>query len=57
LAHFLFRIGFIQGQHVRSNHNFVEYDRRPHLLKDPRNPDEGLKWSVHPCYRSHLGIQ
>jgi len=58
LAHFLYRIGFINGR-VRGEDDsieFVRYEERPDLLSTTVNPDDGMRWDVHPCYRRALSI-
>lgn len=57
LAHFLFRIGFLQGQRPGDGGgSFVDYDDRPQLLKHRANLDDGLTWAIYPSYRNVLGI-
>jgi hypothetical protein len=58
LAHFLFKIGFIQGRsNVPINPIFVGYDDRPTLLTTTVNLDDGLVWEIYPSYRTVLSIE
>jgi hypothetical protein len=59
LAHFLFKIGFLQGLNHGPNKpdSFTAYEQRPDLLTNMMNPDDGLKWAVHPAYRNVLRIK
>lgn len=59
LGHFLFRIGFLQGQSPgaeNSGREFVDYEERPDLLTTYTNLDDGLVWAVYPSYRNVLRI-
>lgn len=58
LAHFLYRIGFISGRERddQDDLSFIRFEERPDLLSNVINPDDGLRWDVHPSYRKHLGI-
>lgn len=58
LAHFLYRIGFISGRERddQDELSFVRFEDRPDLLSNVVNPDDGLRWDVHPSYRKHLGV-
>lgn len=58
LAHFLYRIGFIEarGDSDPNNLEFVSHHQRPDLLRSTVNPDDGFVWEVHPSYRSILRI-
>jgi hypothetical protein len=58
LAHFLFRIGFLQGQNRTAGaEEFVNYENRPDLLTNEINPDDRLAWGVYPSYRNVLRIK
>ena len=60
IAHFLFRIGFINARDESQNDGplgFVRFEDRPHLLSSNENRDDGLSWEVHPSYRSVLRIK
>jgi hypothetical protein len=59
LAHFLFRIGFINARDERLDHaplEFIRFEDRPHLLSNNQNRDDGLPWEIHPSYRAVLRI-
>lgn len=59
MAHYLFKIGFIQGiQHESSDlDDVVKFEDRPELLRDPVNLDDGLSWRINPSYRRILRIK
>jgi hypothetical protein len=61
VAHFLFRIGFINARDNSSTQgealHFIRFEDRPHLLKGKQNMDDGLPWEVHPAYRSVLRME
>lgn len=59
LAHFLYRIGFIQARQERSvdQISFTRYEEQPDLLTTRANLDESLVWEIHPSYRQALKIQ
>jgi len=60
VAHFLFRIGFINARDESQNDGplgFIRFEDRPHLLSSNENRDDGLPWEVHPSYRSVLRIK
>jgi hypothetical protein len=59
VAHFLFRIGFLNGRDDRTSDAplaFVAFEQRPHLLSSRQNPDDGLGWEIHPSYKAVLRI-
>lgn len=58
IGHFLFRTGFLQGQHQEERPDkFFAYENRPDLLITDANLDDGAKWAVHPAYRKVLQIR
>jgi hypothetical protein len=61
VAHFLFRVGFINARDEKANDgeslHFIRFEDRPHLLKGKQNMDDGLPWEVHPAYRSVLRME
>lgn len=60
VAHFLFRIGFINARDESKNDGplgFIRFEDRPHLLSNNQNRDDGLPWEIHPSYRSVLRIK
>jgi len=56
LAHFLYKIGFLQGKKQEID-DFVDYDERPDLLQSTINLDDGLVWAIYPSYRQVLRIR
>jgi hypothetical protein len=59
LAHFLFRIGFINARNERAQTglDFVRFEERPNLLSTLVNADDELPWEIHPSYRTTLSIR
>ena len=60
VAHFLFRVGFINARDDRTDQaplSFVRFEDRPYLLSHGENRDDGLPWEIHPSYRSVLRIR
>lgn len=59
IAHFLYRIGFIQGCSGEDNLDDepTSFEDRPDLLKTDINLDDGLDWEIHPSYRKVLRIR
>lgn len=60
VAHFLFRIGFINARDENLDDGplgFIRFEDRPHLLSSNQNRDDGLPWEIHPSYRSVLRIK
>lgn len=59
LGHFLFKIGFISARERGTDDSisFVKYEERPDLLANVVNPDDGLRWDIHPSYRQYLRIR
>jgi hypothetical protein len=59
VAHFLFRIGFINARDESADDGplgFIRFEDRPHLLSSNQNRDDGLPWEIHPSYRTVLRI-
>ncbi len=59
VAHFLFRIGFINARDENIGDGplgFIRFEDRPHLLSSNQNRDDGLPWEIHPSYRTVLRI-
>lgn len=57
LAHFLFKIGFIQARSDGSGAlSFVSFEERPNLLTTSVNFDDGMAWEIQPPYRVNLGL-
>ena len=58
LAHFLFRIGFINARDAiaETGLDFVRFEERPNLLSSLVNADDNLPWEIHPSYRKILRI-
>jgi len=58
IAHFLFQIGFITGRRETSKDSYehIAFSENPSLLKARTNIDDGLKWEIHPVFRSALNI-
>ena len=59
VAHFLFRIGFINARDESLDDGplgFIRFEDRPHLLSSSQNRDDGLPWEIHPSYRTVLRI-
>jgi hypothetical protein len=59
ISHFLYRIGFLNARDERTRSGpleFIRFEERPHLLSSIQNPDDGLKWEIHPSYRTVLRI-
>lgn len=58
LAHFLFRIGVLQGRDDEMEATqWVAYEDRADLLKSKVNLDDGLSWEITTAYRVALGIR
>lgn len=58
IAHFLFKIGFIQGR-KSGDHDLmdgVRFEHRMELLRDRVNLDDGLSWVINPSYREILRV-
>jgi len=58
LAHFLFRIGFINARDAKATTglDFIRFEERPNLLSSLANADDDLPWEIHPSYRNILRI-
>jgi hypothetical protein len=56
LAHFVYKIGLIQGRAGGDSPTFVNYEDRPTLLTTSVNLDDGMLWEVYPSYRNALNI-
>jgi hypothetical protein len=57
VAHFLFRIGFINARDESLEDGplgFIRFEDRPQLLSSDQNRDDGLPWEIHPSYRTVL---
>lgn len=59
IAHFLYRIGFIQARDDddKTGLGFIKYEERPSLLTSRANLDDGHDWEIHPSYRDILRIK
>jgi hypothetical protein len=60
VAHLLFKISFICGRDTVNTTDplcFIRFEDRPELLTNRINPDDNLKWEIHPSYRSYLNIK
>jgi hypothetical protein len=58
LARFLFRIGFLVGkfQAAEGSPEYFRFEEKPDLLKTYANPDDGLKWHIHPSFHAALEL-
>lgn len=58
IAHFLYRIGFIQARSSEQDGQYEHYhfSEMPDFLSSRTSEDFGVEWEIHPCYREALDI-
>lgn len=58
IAHFLYRVGFLQARSQESDAAYEHYnfDDMPDFLTSRTNNDFGVLWEIHPSYRQALDI-
>lgn len=59
IAHFLYRVGFLQARSQEEAGNYEHYDFNvmPDFLTSRTNDDFGVFWEIHPIYRESLNIE
>lgn len=59
IAHFLYRVGFLQARSQGDDGNYEHYDFNvmPDFLTSRTNADFSVLWEIHPSYRESLDIE
>ena len=59
VAAFLFQIGFFYGRRdlPEGGYQHVTFSEQPTLFASRVNPDQGLRWEIHPVFRQALEIR
>lgn len=59
VAHFLYKIGFLQArsQERSGNYEHYDFDVMPDFLTSRTNDDFSVLWEIHPSYRESLDIE
>jgi hypothetical protein len=58
VASFLFEVGLFFGRRdlPDGSYEHISFAERPSLLRSRSNPDDGLRWEIHPVFRQALRI-
>lgn len=59
VAHFLYRVGFLQArsQEAAGSYEHYDFDVMPDFLTSRTNDDFSVLWEIHPSYRESLDIE